>query len=244
MKLLLVAIALLSLNACSTGRVPPPKAANVYYQEGESFFERGRYEEAIASWEKVRDSYQSAELNTLAELKIAEAYFAGGQYEEAAVAYEEFLRQHPNHAQTATNLFNLGIAYQRQTLSPDRDQTVTRQALSTFERLLRQYPEDLRAAESREAMDQLRDLLAAHELYVGRFYVRTKKPQAAIGRLSRLLENYPEHSGRDESYFLLGQAYLLQGERELAADNFNALYAKYPDSRFVGKARKLLDKHY
>lgn len=244
MKLLLVIIALLLLNACSTGRVPPPKSADVYYQEGENFFAKGRYEEAIASWEKVRDSYQSAEMNTLAELKIAEAYFEGEQYVEAAAAYEEFLRQHPNHEQTAATLFNLGTAYHRQILSADRDQTATRQALKTFENLLRKFPDDGRSTESREMIATLRDHLAAHELYVGRFYVRTEKPQAAIARLRGLLEDYPNHTGRDESYFLLGQAYLQQGERELAAANFNALYETFPDSRFIAKARKLLDKHY
>jgi outer membrane protein assembly factor BamD len=244
MKLLFVTILILTLSACSTGRVPPPKSASIYYQEGESFFEKGRYEEAIASWEKVRDSFQSAELTTQAELKIAEAYFLAEQYVEAAVAYEEFLRQHPNHPQTATTLFNLGTSYHRQMLAPDRDQTVTRQALNSFERLLRDFPGDARQAESQELASQLRDHLAAHELYVGRFYVRNKKPKAAINRLTGLLERYPEHSGRDESHFLLGRAYLLQGERELAAANFNTLYQDFPDSRFIAKARKLLDKHF
>jgi outer membrane protein assembly factor BamD len=244
MKLLFVATLLLILSACGSGRVPTPKTAEVHYQEGESFFERGRYEEAIAAWEKVRDSYQSAELNTLAELKIAEAYFRNGQYEEAAAAYEEFLRQHPNHAQSATTLFNLGSSYHHQILSPDRDQTVTRRALTTFERFLRQFPDDAHAAESQARISKLRDHLAAHELYVGRFYVRTKKPQAAIARLNGLLEEYPEHSGRDESHFLLGQAYLLRGEKEVATEHFNTLYENYPDSRFIAKARKLIEKHY
>jgi outer membrane protein assembly factor BamD len=242
MKLLLLAIPFLLLSACSSGRVPPPKTAEIYYQEGETFFERGRYEEAIASWEKARDSYQSAELTTRAELKIAETYFHKGQYEEAVVAYEEFLRQHPDHPETATTLFNLGTSYFKQILSPDRDQTMTRQALSTFERLLRQFPDDPRGTEAEERVSRLRDHLAAHELYVGRFYVRTKKAKAAIARLTGLLEQYPEHSGRDESHFLLGQAYLLQGDRSLAADQFSNLSRQFPDSRFATKARKLLDK--
>lgn len=243
MKLLFVAILLLTLSACGAGRVAQPKSAEVYDQEGENFFNKGRYEDAIASWEKVRDSFQSAELTTQAELKIAKAYFEAGQYAEAAVAYEEFLRQRPNHPETASNLFHLGTSYFRQIRSPDRDQTTTRQALTTFERLLQQFPNDARAAESKELIGKLRDQLAAHELYVGRFYVRTKKTKAAINRLTSLLEHYPEHSGRDEAYFLLGQAHLLQGERELATKNFNILNHDFPDSRFVAKAHKLLERH-
>jgi outer membrane protein assembly factor BamD len=242
MKLLFVAILLLTLGACA-GRVPPPKSADFYYQEGEKLFSKGRYVDAIASWEKVRDSFQSAELTMQAELKIARAHFEAEQYAEAAIAYEEFLRLRPDHPETASNLFYLGTSYYRQILSPDRDQTVTKQALSTFERLLRQFPDDARAGQSKEMVSKLREHLAAHELYVGRFYVRSKKAKSAISRLTSLLQNYPEHGGRDEAYFLLVQAYLLQGERELAAENFTILSQDFPASRFVAKAQKLLPRN-
>ena len=101
----LIAVFILSLfllPACSPQTVvPPAKNAGVYFQEGEEFYEKGLYQDAIASWEKVRDSYYSPELNTLAELKIAEAHFLGEEYIEAAVAYEAFLKNHPDHPRVA-----------------------------------------------------------------------------------------------------------------------------------------------
>jgi len=46
---------LLLLTACASQPVAPPvNQASVYFQEGEAFFEAGLYEDAIASWEKVR----------------------------------------------------------------------------------------------------------------------------------------------------------------------------------------------
>ena len=74
----------LLLAACSMGKVPPTRSAGYYFKEGERLFEKELYEDAIASFEKVRDSYYSPELNILAELKIAEAYYRSEQYVEAA----------------------------------------------------------------------------------------------------------------------------------------------------------------
>ncbi|HKJ29303.1 MAG TPA: outer membrane protein assembly factor BamD, partial [Desulfuromonadales bacterium] len=88
----LLLLALFLIPACSSKVVPVEKNAAFYFQEGEEFYEKGLYKDAIASWEKVRDSYYSPELNTLAELKIAEAHFLGEEYIEAAVAYEAFLQ--------------------------------------------------------------------------------------------------------------------------------------------------------
>jgi len=146
-KLLSVLLLLLLATACASTVVPPPKTAEHYLQEGEANFEKGRYEDAIANWEKVRDSYFSPELNILSELKIAEAYFLSERYVEAATAYEDFLKQHPDHPRTADVLFQLGLSYFHQMLAPDRDQTATRNALSTFTDLQKRFPDFSRAEE-------------------------------------------------------------------------------------------------
>src|SRR5210317_2276941 len=153
--------------ACAPSTVvPPAKNAGVYFQEGEDFFEKGLYQDAIASWEKVRDSYYSPELNTLAELKIAEAHFLGEEYIEAAVAYEAFLQNHPNHPRVPDVLYQVGLAYTYQMLSPDQDQTSTVNALNAFRTLKERYPQDRRIAEVQIYIDRCRNILASRDLIV------------------------------------------------------------------------------
>lgn len=232
------------LVACSPGSVPPPKTADVYFQEGESFFEQGLYEDAIASWEKVRDTYYSPELNVLAELKIAEAHFRAEHYIEAAAAYEEFLKQHPGHEKTPEVLHQLGMSYFNQMLSADRDQTATRNAVSTFESLRKLYPDDARALAAKSLIDQARGRLAEHELYVGGFYLKYGKPDAAIQRLQRIFSSYPDFPEKDRAYFLLGQAHLQAGQKKEATEAFNTLYREFPNSEFIPKAQKILADKY
>lgn len=243
-RLLFSAALLLLAAACAPSKVPPAPSAEHYLQEGESYFEKGLYQDAIASWEKVRETFYSPELNVLAEMKIAEAHFLAGDYVEAAAAYEDFLKQHPDHERTPQILYQLGMSYYNQVLSPDRDQTATHSALATFESLLKRFPEDPSKEEVEVLAARCRNLLAEHELYVGRFYLRAGKYQAAINRLQGIFTLYPSYDSRDKAYFYLGQAYFENGDKQLAIDAFNTLSREFPSSEYISKAREIVEKDH
>ena len=242
-KLLSLALLLL-LCACSSQQVVPRNSAEQYFQEGERFYDSKLYNDAIASWEKVRDSYYSPELNMLAELKIAEAYYQSERYEEAATAYADFLRQHPKNNHADKVQYQLGMSYYQQMLTADRDQSSTENALRTFQEFLKRFPEDEKAEEVGYLVQRCKNRLAEHEVYVGHFYLRTKNYQAAIKRLEQVLANYPNYYYRDEAYFYLGQAYLNIGEKERAKESFNTLFEQFPGSEYLLKAQEIFAKEY
>ncbi len=238
-------LSLLLLAACAPSTVvPPAKNAGVYFQEGEGFFEKGLYSDAIASWEKVRDSYFSPELNTLAELKIAEAHFLGEEFIEAAVAYEAFLTNHPDHPRVADVLYQLGLSYTFQILAADQDQTSTAYALNAFKTLQNRFPEDRRKEEVQIYIDRCLNQLAASELNIGSYYLRTESYSASINRVEGLLKKYPNYYERDKAYYTLGQAYLLGGEKEKAIVAFNTLFDDYVGSEFILDAQRFIEENY
>ena len=243
-SILTIVIISLVLAGCNSGKVPPTRNAGYYFKEGENLFERGLFDDAIASWEKVRDSYYSPELNTLAELKIAEAYYLSEQYVEAAASYETFLKNYPDHEKSETVLYYLGMSYFKQVLPANRDQTAAHNSVVTFRNLLKLYPDSSRKEEVSDYIRFCRHRLANHELDVGRFYVRTDKPDAAIGRLEAILTDFPDYRNREQLYYLLGQAYLQKNDKKKAVESFNNLYANYPDSKFGPKAQKSLSKYF
>jgi len=244
MKILFsLACLLLFIVSCAPTRKDSVPSAGYYLQEGEKQFDAGMYEEAIKSWEKVRDSYYSPELNTLAEMKIAEAHFRAKDYVEAAAAYEDFLKQHPDHERTSQILYQLGMSYYEQILSLDRDQTATHNALATFRNLLKRFPEDPHSEEASTYIARCVNQLAAHELYVGRFYLHSKDYKAAIKRLKGIFDLYPGFDGRDQVYFYLGEAYLRAGDRDEAIKVFDTLFDEFPGSEYLIEARKILEKY-
>jgi outer membrane protein assembly factor BamD len=240
-----IAVLLLTFAACASQTVvPPSKQATIYFQEAEAFFEAQLYKDAIASWEKVRDSYYSPELNTLAELKIAESYFMAEQYLEAAAAYEAFLKSHPEHPKVPDVLFQLGLSYLRQMNAKDQDQTVTRQALAAFETLRQRFPADRRMGDVRVYIDRCLNQLAAHEVEIGHYYLKAGKYIAAINRFEGVLKKYPNYYDRAEVYYFLGQAYLLAGEKAKASEAFNSLFNQFPQSEFILASQRFIEKNY
>ena len=232
-------------TACSPNTVvPPAKNAGVYFQEGEDFFEKGLYKDAIASWEKVRDSYFSPELNILAELKIAEAHFLAEEYIEAAVAYEAFLTNHPDNSRVLDVLYQLGLSYMYQILSSDQDQSATIYALNAFNTLQEKFPKDRRAEEVQVYIDRLRNQLAASELHIAQYYLRTKYYSAAINRIEGLLKMYPNYYQRDKAYYYLGQAYMFIGEQEKAIEAFNTLFNGHIGSEYILPGQRFVEENY
>jgi len=239
LHLLILVFFVLSLGACAK-TVPPTKTAAQYADEAERFLQKGKYVDAVAAWEKVRDSYFSAELSTQAELKIAEAYFLDEKFPEATAAYELFLKTHPGHPQTALVLFRLGLCYYRQMLPADRDQTATRNARITFLNLRKLYPDDANAANAAELIKVCDERLAEHEFLIGHFYLRTDKPLAASLRLEPLLAGAPAFSRRAEVYYDLLRAYLALDRDADAKQIFTRMQGEFPDHQLTEKARSLL----
>ncbi len=242
-RFLFLFILTLLLAGCSQ-KAAPRHSAEKYFQEGESFYESNLYEDAIASWEKVRDTYYSPELNMLAELKIAEAYYQSERYEEAVTAYSDFLKQHPNDSRIDDVLYRLGLSHYQQILSADRDQTSSRNAAAVFEELIRRFPDYPQAEEAGYLIQRCRNRLAEHEVYIGNYYLKKDHYQAAINRLELALKNYPNYYYRDEAYYYLGQAYLKMGDKDKAKTTFNLLFEQFPGSEYLIEAQKVLAKEY
>lgn len=238
---LLLFFALL-LNACSPGHSLTEGSTERHFVEGEEALEKGLYEEALASWENVRDSYYSAELTMLAELKIAETYYLAERYAEAASAYDDFIRQYPGDERKAAATYWLGMSYYNQMLDYDQDQTSTLNALAVFKDLLRLYPEERNKNEILPMIQRCKNQLAAHEVYVGRFYLRSKFYPSAVKRLEDVLQKYPDYPKHDEAYFYLISTYLELEDKPKAEEIFSLLAKSFPGSPYIEKAQKKLEK--
>jgi outer membrane protein assembly factor BamD len=224
---------------CSTPQVNKP--ADLLYKEGEQFFQDGKYEDAIAQWKKVKETYQSPELTTKAELNIADAYFQNKDYIEAAAGYEDFRKLHPRHPQAEFALYRQGMSNFHQIHSIDTDQTPVKNAQMTLVSYLTLYPAGEHLAEVQEKNRECRDKQLQYELYVGRFYLKTDAYKAAIARFETSLTMFPEMTRRDEVLYYLGKAYLEDGQKTKAQELFGQLIREFPGSVHTADATKALN---
>jgi outer membrane protein assembly factor BamD len=227
------------VQGCSTPQVN--KSADALYKEGEQLFKDGKYEDAIAQWKKVKETYQSQELTTKAELDIADAYFLNKDYIEAAAGYDDFRKLHPKHPQADFALYRQGMSYFNQIHSIDTDQTPVKNAQTTFASYLKLYPAGPQLAEVQEKNRECRDKQMQYELYVGRFYLRTDAYKAAIARFEESLKMFTDTTRRDEVLYYLGRAYLEDGQKAKGREVFGQLIREFPGSAYIADAKKAMD---
>lgn len=240
--LILITLIAALTQGCSTPYVNKP--ADVLYKEGEQFFQDGRYEDAIAQWKKVKETYQSPELTTKAELNIADAYFLNKDYIEAAAGYEDFRKLHPKHVKADYALYRQGMSYFNQINSIDTDQTPVKNAQTTFASYLNLYPAGEQLTEVQEKNRECLDKQLQYEIYVGRFYLKTDAYKAAIARFEESLKMFSDSTRRDEVLYYLGRAYLENGQKSKGREIFGQLVKEFPGSAYIADANKAMDSFF
>ncbi len=163
------------------------KTAEQLVEEGMDYFEREKYERAIESFVKLKDWYPFSKFASLAELKTADSYFFLEEYGEAIAEYESFESLHPKNDAIPYVIKRIGLCYFNRIDTVDRDQTPAHQALNTFKRLIKQYPDDPNSAKAADYIQKCNQSLIGHEFYVANFYFKSKHYKTALNRFRNVL---------------------------------------------------------
>ena len=216
--LLVLTLAVL-LGGCSTikgwfGKKKPDKPPDIMAQEGIKQLKKRDYDDAIETFEKVRDRYPYSEQAKLAQIKVADAYFYKKKYDEALQAYKEFEKLHPTNKGVPYAVYRQGLCYYRQRSTIDRDQTYTFKALREFRRLKKKYPKCRYIPRADKYITQCRLDLAEHEFYVAEFYFKTKHYKAALDRFQVVAQEYPNFPKTPKAKEYIGRCQKILAEAD------------------------------
>ena len=238
---------LLLLGACGGMKREDP----ILQLSSEEALEEGRKLMAQGKWNPARKYFIHAfEVEPNSEsgreglLLAADAYFkAGGQDNliKAEARYRDFVNRFPTSEHAAYAQFQIGLTLSRRISKPDRDQSISQQALESLQDVERFYPTSEFAAQAGTEAERVRAHLAEHDFMVGRFYERYGLPNSAIDRYVYLLENYVDYAERDKVLYHLCAAYLKRkgkGDTDLARQTCERLQSEYPESKYVEKIPK------
>jgi outer membrane protein assembly factor BamD len=176
------------------------------FKQGEKLYAKKKYDAAAEKWRKAKPLPLHSQNSR--ELKLADALYYDEKYIEAAAEYENFRKLHPKNPKAPYALYMRGLCNYYQVEKIDIDQTPVKNAVVLFEMFLQEYPDSDMTPKVREKLAECKTRQADYEMYVGKFYYRTDKYDAAIGRLEEALQKYPVTPHSDEALFLLGNAYL------------------------------------
>lgn len=208
------------------------------YARGEGLVKKKKYETGRQYLRFVAENYANDPIGRQAALRLADSFFDEKTqlgYLEAGVRYKDFRNRYPSHPKSDYALFRLGQCSDRQAERPDREQTNTRLAATSYRELIINYPDSPYAMEARARLGVMRNLLAEHEYLVGHFYLKRKAWRASKGRMDVILAAYPEFSGLDKVLFEAGILEVRMGNSDQAKSHFERLQKEYPASPLVKK---------
>jgi outer membrane protein assembly factor BamD len=197
---LLALLILIPLAGCSMEkfystlgfRTSPTGSAQDLAIKGMDYYSHGKYEKAKKSFETLLNQYPFSEYSLLAELKTADSNYNLDNYEEAFLQYKDFEEHHPTNEAIPYVMFQMAMCYYSQIDTIDRDTSTAANAIYSFSRLLRAFPNSAYTEEAQARIRAARNFLANHEYYVASFYERTYAYEEAKARLEYLLRQYPE----------------------------------------------------
>ncbi|CAO0824111.1 outer membrane protein assembly factor BamD [Desulfarculales bacterium] len=166
--------------------------AQVLANEAESAYREGNWDEAADLYQQLKDRYPYSRFALLADLRVGDAYYKAQRYDEAVLAFDDFIRLHPKNEGVPYAYYQTGMVHHSQMLTSDRDSTNARKAADAFQRLVRQYPSNEWAQKAFPRLKEAFEHQAAHDMFVGDYYMRVKHFEAAIGRYKRVLTQYPD----------------------------------------------------
>lgn len=224
--------------------LPPPgtvDADEFLFSRGVEALTEERWQEAENYFRTIVDTYPQSRYRYDAKLGIGDSYLGQDSVESnilAANEFREFLQFFPLHQRADYAQYRLAISQQRQMLSPQRDQTATREALREFDVFLANYPNSELRDEVLNRRREVRDRLSDHEFEVGVTYYRIRWYTGTVLRLQELLEADPNYAGRHEVLHYLAEAlYRLQRPKE-ALPYYEQLVETYSNSPHAGNARE------
>jgi len=239
-------LALISLSACS-GRSdkPAPSAqerpVDVLYLEAADALDAGDYQTATRQFEEVERIYPYSRWATQAQLMAAYASYRDARYNEAILALDRFIELHPGNPNVDYAYYLKALSYYEQISDVTRDQSITKQAMDSFETLMRRFPDSRFARDVSLKLDLVHDHLAGKEMEIGRYYLERNQMNAALNRFKRVIRDYQTTSHVPEALNRMVEIYLTLGLKGEATRVAAVLGHNYPGSEWYEHSYALLD---
>ncbi len=214
------------------------------YSEGLDALEEGDVLFAARKFNEVEILYPQSDLAPKSALMAAYSYYIQDYYEDCIMELDRFLKIYPKNKNLDYAYYMLGVAYYEQIVDEKKDTFSILKAKDYFEYLIKNYPDTDYAFDAAFKIELIQDILAAKELYVGRYYVDRKKWIPAINRFKNVVNYYDTTIYVEEALYRLVEIYYLLGLKEESKKYAALLGYNYESSQWYENSYALFDESY
>ena len=207
------------------------------FNDGDVLYAAKKFNEAEMLFPQAVSAPQSA-------LMAAYSYYVQDYYGDAIAELSRFLKVYPTHKDLGYVYYLLAICYYEQIVDEKKDLQSIVNAKKNFNIILKNYPNTEYAIDAEFKIDLIDDILAAKEMYLGRYYFDKKKWIPAINRFREIIDNYDTTIYAEEALHRLVEVHYTIGLIDEAEKYAQLLGYNYQSSDWYEKSYSLFDKTY
>ena len=171
-------------------------------------------------------------------------FYIQDYYGDAISELIRFKKVYPKHKNLDYVNYLLAICYYEQIVDEKKDLQSILKAKESFLFIQANYPNSEFALDAEFKIDLINDILAAKEIYIGRYYIEKKKWIPAINRFRTVIDNYDTTIYVEEALHRLVEVYYLLGLTDEAEKYANILGYNYGSSKWYEITYSLFNKNY
>ena len=214
------------------------------YNEGLTALDNKDYMLAVKKFGEAEILYPQSIWAPRSALMTAYSYYVYERYFDTIFELERFLKTYPEHNRQNYAYYLLGLAYYEQIVDEKKDLEPIINSKKYFEIIINEYPGSEYAADAEFKLDLIKEILAAKEMYLGRYYIEKEKWIPAINRYKTILENYDDTIYVEEAIHRLVEIHYKVGLINESKKYANLLGYNYQSGEWYEKSYKIFNKNY
>lgn len=248
-KIILVLFSIFFLTECAKkGEVEfkPPDENKSYeiYNEALNALNEGEYFFAAQKFSEAEKILPIVDQSAKALLMSSYCFYSINFYDDAISSLENFLRKYPADKNVEYAEYLIALTNYDQILDEKKDIMPLLKTQKIITDFIKKYPKSDYSLDLKFKLGLIQNQLAAKEVYIAKYYIKTQKWIPAINRLKVVVENYEETIFIEEALHRLVEIYYNLGLIEESKKTAKILGYNYNSSKWYDNSYKLFNKDY
>jgi outer membrane protein assembly factor BamD len=206
-------------------------------KQGDAFYAGKKFQEVEALMPQSKWARK-------ASLMYAYSDYSRSSYQNAVFTLERHIDNYPADENIPYVHYLIAMCYYEQILDEKKDLLPLLNAKKKFEFIMRKYPDTDYGIDAKYKVGLIINQLAAKEMSIARFYMKTEKWIPALNRLKIVVEKYDMTIFVEEALHRLVEVYYKLGLEKEANEAASILGYNYRSGDWYAKSYKVFNKKY
>ena len=196
--------------------------------------------DARIKFENIEKKFPLSNRAIQSKINLAFIDYLNLNYNESIYGFNAIIELYPSYKDLDYVYYMRALCYYEQINEEVLEGKNNLNALNYFNQLLNRFPESDYSKDSRQKLILIKENIAAKHMNIAIFYLKDKKPLAAINRYLIVINNYDKTKFTPEALYRLIEIYYSLGMIEEAKRTNSVLMYNYPDSEWSISGNNLL----